>query len=588
MANAGRVAIVPKGEYSATVAYKRLDLVRYNNDLYIAKKANTGVTPTDSETWMLSLENVSQTQYDNLINGTTAVGNALKLNGLTAEEFVSNENLLINPELEIGAVTITDKSGGTTTVASKWHISAHSGITYSAELTDDGLKITAQNGADGACLNLTQVNTDIVLEDGTYTLSFYCDKPENIRQCGFGSGNQTIVSGNSYGFEIDGNVVSNTFTISNNTGVHTFIQLLNEACDITIKWVKLELGVIATPPTPPNKEVEKLKCGVVDAKTANSVTLYKEFTEIDSTFTQDTAITDVVAKMAPDSKLCVTIYASTTGIYPSGNGVLEIDKHNVNGNFTAVKFTDRNNGKFYTAVVQLDTFVGWVNSADGGNADTVDGKHASEFQNKNDRREITSLIDSVTTPTDIRALMWQFPSGHYTWASSFNRNVIMPFVNDTGMHVNWERKQQDDNNMHYGILTIKSMVDNSQWATCSVFNNTSYTEWQSFLPLDGSVPMSGTLRARISGTVPLQLESIDNSAVAIAFYGGDASLGSLGFANDKATVWNAQGQHDILHTGNSQKVVTSASAPSDTSAVWVDSANKVSKIYIDGAWTALA
>lgn len=76
MANAGRVAIVPKGEYSDTVDYKRLDLVRFDNDLYIAKKANTGVAPTDSETWMLALENVSQTQYDDLINGTTPVGNA--------------------------------------------------------------------------------------------------------------------------------------------------------------------------------------------------------------------------------------------------------------------------------------------------------------------------------------------------------------------------------------------------------------------------------------------------------------------------------------------------------------------------------
>ena len=93
MANAGRVAIVPKGDYSSSTAYKRLDLVRYNNDLYIAKKANTGVAPTDSETWMLSLENVSQTQYDNLIDGTTPVGNAAKLGGKGASEYATTADL---------------------------------------------------------------------------------------------------------------------------------------------------------------------------------------------------------------------------------------------------------------------------------------------------------------------------------------------------------------------------------------------------------------------------------------------------------------------------------------------------------------
>ncbi len=53
MANAGRVAIVPKGDWSAAVEYKRLDAVAYNNTLYIAKKAvPVGTLPTDTEYWM--------------------------------------------------------------------------------------------------------------------------------------------------------------------------------------------------------------------------------------------------------------------------------------------------------------------------------------------------------------------------------------------------------------------------------------------------------------------------------------------------------------------------------------------------------
>ena len=53
MANAGRVAIVPKGDWSAAAEYKRLDAVAYNNTLYIAKKAvPAGTLPTDTEYWM--------------------------------------------------------------------------------------------------------------------------------------------------------------------------------------------------------------------------------------------------------------------------------------------------------------------------------------------------------------------------------------------------------------------------------------------------------------------------------------------------------------------------------------------------------
>ena len=49
MAIAGRVAIVPKGEYSNAVTYDKLDLVMFNNDAYIAKKASTGIEPTNDE-----------------------------------------------------------------------------------------------------------------------------------------------------------------------------------------------------------------------------------------------------------------------------------------------------------------------------------------------------------------------------------------------------------------------------------------------------------------------------------------------------------------------------------------------------------
>lgn len=56
MAIAGRVAIVPKGDWSAETEYKRLDEVTYNNTMFIAKKAVTkGTLPTNAEYWSKSI-----------------------------------------------------------------------------------------------------------------------------------------------------------------------------------------------------------------------------------------------------------------------------------------------------------------------------------------------------------------------------------------------------------------------------------------------------------------------------------------------------------------------------------------------------
>jgi hypothetical protein len=55
--NLGRVSIVPKGDYDATVQYSRLDVVKYNRDSYLAKTSVQGVTPgTDATKWMLLVE----------------------------------------------------------------------------------------------------------------------------------------------------------------------------------------------------------------------------------------------------------------------------------------------------------------------------------------------------------------------------------------------------------------------------------------------------------------------------------------------------------------------------------------------------
>lgn len=56
MAIAGRVAIVPKGDWSADATYKRLDAVTHNNTLYFAKKeVPAGTVTSNTEYWSKSI-----------------------------------------------------------------------------------------------------------------------------------------------------------------------------------------------------------------------------------------------------------------------------------------------------------------------------------------------------------------------------------------------------------------------------------------------------------------------------------------------------------------------------------------------------
>ena len=53
MASAGRILIIPKGEWKSDVTYEMLDLVYHNGTSWLAKKAAKGIEPTNinSEYW---------------------------------------------------------------------------------------------------------------------------------------------------------------------------------------------------------------------------------------------------------------------------------------------------------------------------------------------------------------------------------------------------------------------------------------------------------------------------------------------------------------------------------------------------------
>lgn len=72
MAIAGRVAIVPKGDWSADATYKRLDAVTHNNTLYFAKKdVPAGTETSNTEYWSKSVVGGAVTVDDTISSEST-------------------------------------------------------------------------------------------------------------------------------------------------------------------------------------------------------------------------------------------------------------------------------------------------------------------------------------------------------------------------------------------------------------------------------------------------------------------------------------------------------------------------------------
>lgn len=51
MANAGRILIIPRGNYDSSKTYEMLDLVNHNGVSWLAKKTVTGIEPSEGEYW---------------------------------------------------------------------------------------------------------------------------------------------------------------------------------------------------------------------------------------------------------------------------------------------------------------------------------------------------------------------------------------------------------------------------------------------------------------------------------------------------------------------------------------------------------
>ncbi len=70
MVSAGRVMMIPKGEYDASTTYSVLDMVSYQGGSYVAKTTVSNVVPTDTTKWQV---------ISNPIDGLSVVDGAVNI-----------------------------------------------------------------------------------------------------------------------------------------------------------------------------------------------------------------------------------------------------------------------------------------------------------------------------------------------------------------------------------------------------------------------------------------------------------------------------------------------------------------------------
>ena len=136
-------------------------------------------------------------------------------------------------------------------------------------------------------------------------------------------------------------------------------------------------------------------------------------------------------------------------------------------------------------------------------------------------------------------------------------------------------------NLTFYDNTNKKQVFQTKADGTNTFNGTA----------SGNLPLNGGGTVQAANSNPLKVKNTSGNDCYIPFVGKSGTLGYLGFSDINSLMFvtaDAAAATVILHTGNSVRVVPATSAPSDTTVLWIDTANKKVKSYIDGAWTVIA
>lgn len=209
---------------------------------------------------------VVATVINDIITGTTPTGNSTKLNGLTAEEFSSNPNLLINSDFR-NPVNTSGKiewsgNGGQQNAFNRW---IYEGInsTSTLMLDENGIVLNRGTAWYNSIVASKQTFDDVLTKKRGEKFTVSVKANGEVYSKTFTAGGY-LPGGLVFFGKDDGTAALSLFyTSAEQLYFRSYLD------NITIEWVKLELGSIATLFAPLNLEVEKLKCEVANADTVD-------------------------------------------------------------------------------------------------------------------------------------------------------------------------------------------------------------------------------------------------------------------------------------------------------------------------------
>ena len=123
MASAGRILIMPKGNYDSSVKYEMLDLVYHSNTSWLAKKDSVGIEPSDSnvEYWHKLCESTDLTVIEQRLAALESAG-SIDLSGYALKSSVdATNNNVSNLTTEVMGIknSVTTNASNISTVGSR-------------------------------------------------------------------------------------------------------------------------------------------------------------------------------------------------------------------------------------------------------------------------------------------------------------------------------------------------------------------------------------------------------------------------------------------------------------------------------------
>ena len=193
--SAGRVLILPKGEYNSAETYYMLDAVRYNGSLYLAKKTTVGNVPQEGDYWMLCINSGVWGEIAGTLSDQIDLKNALdaKQNTLTFDATPTDDSS--NPVTSDGIYTALATKQNT--------------LTFDATPTDESSNPVTSNGIYAALAGKqdtltfdsapTSASTNPVTSGGLYTEFEHvtAETVFTIASSGW-SNSQTLIDGEDY------------------------------------------------------------------------------------------------------------------------------------------------------------------------------------------------------------------------------------------------------------------------------------------------------------------------------------------------------------------------------------------------------